>query len=274
LRGMDIGGERKVMDKGKIVSLEERIPKLKQHRKKKANRRLTFLLSLFLLLILTVVYFQSSLSQVRGIVVTGNHLVSKELVLEKISIEKGTNVWSVDRSKTEKELEKIPEIARAEVKLQLPNTVKVQVEEFGKAAYLINENRFYPILENGDLLDSRELDALPTDAPILIGFKEDPVLKEMVNELKNLPLEIKNSISEIVLSPKKTDPYHVSLYMNDGFEVSASIRTFSEKMVHYPSIVSQLEDSSKGVIDLEVGSYFREYETEGEPESNEDESES
>ncbi|RIW36323.1 cell division protein FtsQ [Bacillus salacetis] len=262
------------MDKGKIVSLEERIPKLKQHRKKKANRRLIFLLSLFLLLILTVVYFQSSLSQVKNIKVTGNHLVSKELVLGKISIAEGMNVWSVDRSKTEKELEKIPEISGAEVKLQLPNTVAVKIKEFEKAAYLINESRFYPILENGDRLDSRELSSLPTDAPILIGFKEDAVLKEMVTELKGLPAEIKNSISEIVLSPKKTDPYHVSLYMNDGYEVSASIRTFSEKMVHYPSIVSQLDESSKGVIDLEVGSYFREYDTEGEAGSNEDESES
>jgi cell division protein FtsQ len=262
------------MDKGKIVSLEERIPKLKQHRKKKANRRLTFLLSLFLLLILTVVYFQSSLSQVKDIVITGNHLVSKELVLEKISISKGTNVWSVDRSETERELKKVPEVSGAEVKLQLPNTVTIQVKEYEKAAYLISETRFYPILENGVLLDSRELASLPTDAPILIGFKEDDILKEMVTELKLLPSEIKNSISEIVLSPKKTDPYHVSLYMNDGYEVSASIRTFSEKMVHYPSIVSQLGESSKGVIDLEVGSYFREYDTEGEPGSNEDESES
>ncbi|EDL62700.1 cell division protein FtsQ/DivIB [Bacillus sp. SG-1] len=262
------------MDKGKIVSLEERIPKLKQHRKKKANRRLTFLLSLFLLLILTVVYFQSSLSQVKDITVTGNYLVSEEFILETISVEKGANVWSVDRSKTEQELEKIPEVSSAEVKLQLPNTVKVHLKEYEKAAYLINETRFYPILENGDLLDSRELDALPTDAPILIGFKEDNILKEMVDELKLLPSEIKNSISEIVLSPKKTDPYHVSLYMNDGFEVSASIRTFSEKMVHYPSIVSQLDESSKGVIDLEVGSFFRKYETEGEPEVDEDESES
>ncbi|WP_456271621.1 cell division protein FtsQ/DivIB [Bacillus sp. AK031] len=262
------------MDKGKIVSLEERIPKLKQHRKKKANRRLTFLLSLFLLLILAVVYFQSSLSQVKDIVITGNHLVSKESILNKITIEKGTSVWSVDRSQTKHELEKIPEISSAEVKLQLPNTVKVVVEEFEKAAYLINQTNFYPILENGDLLDSRDLNALPTDAPILIGFKEDQVLKDMVSELKGLPSEIKNSISEIVLAPKKTDPYHVSLFMNDGYEVSASIRTFSEKMVHYPSIVSQLNPSAKGVIDLEVGSYFREYETEGEPEGEEDESES
>jgi cell division protein FtsQ len=260
------------MDKGKIVSLEERIPKLKQHRKKKANRRLTFLLSLFLLLILAVVYFQSSLSQVKDIVITGNHLVSNDTVLNKITIEKGASVWSIDRSQTKQELEKIPEISSAEVKLKLPNTIKIVVEEFAKAAYLINETNFYPILENGDLLESRDLNTLPTDAPILIGFQEDQVLKDMVSELENIPSEIKNSISEIVLEPKKTDPYHVSLFMNDGYEVSASIRTFSEKMVHYPSIVSQLDPSAKGVIDLEVGSYFREYETEGEPEGEEDES--
>ncbi|MGM0844509.1 MAG: cell division protein FtsQ/DivIB [Bacillota bacterium] len=262
------------MDKGKIVSLEERIPKLKQHRKKKANRRLTFLLSLFLLLILTVVYFQSSLSQVKEIDLSGNQLVSDESILNNISIEEGMNVWSVDKSKTEIELEEIAEISGAEVRLQLPNTVKINIAEYEKAAYLINENQFFPILENGELLDSRALESLPTDAPILIAFKEDKILKEMVSELKTLPPEIKNSISEIVLSPKNTDPYHVSLYMNDGFEVSASIRTFSEKMIHYPSIVSQLDESTKGVIDLEVGSYFREYDKEGDSEGDEDESES
>lgn len=262
------------MDKGKIVSLEERIPKLKQHRKKKANRRLTFLLSLFLLLVLAVVYFQSSLSHVKEIVLSGNELVSDESILKEVSVEEGMNVWSVDRSKAEEELGAIAEIAGAEVKLKLPNTVTIHVDEFEKSAYLINESRFYPILENGELLDSRTLEALPTDAPILNGFKEDKILKEMVSELNNLPSEIKNSISEIVLAPKKTDQYHVSLYMNDGFEVSASIRTFSEKMVHYPSIVSQLDESAKGVIDLEVGSYFREYEKEGDPAADENESES
>jgi cell division protein FtsQ len=62
--------------------------------------------------------------------------------------------------------------------------------------------------------------------------------------------------------------------MNDGFEVRATLRTFSDKMVHYPSIISQLDPNKKGIIDLEVGSFFKAYESEGaEPSENEGEGE-
>ena len=79
--------------------------------------------------------------------------------------------------------------------------------------------------------------------------------------MKELPPEIVNIISEVHYTPKNTDKYHITLFMNDGFEVSATILTFSEKMVHYPSIVSQLDPKVKGVIDMEVGSFFKAYET-------------
>ena len=46
--------------------------------------------------------------------------------------------------------------------------------------------------------------------------------------------------------PKETDDYRISLFMNDGFEVSATLRSFSEKMIHYPSIISQLDPKHKG----------------------------
>jgi len=51
--------------------------------------------------------------------------------------------------------------------------------------------------------------------------------------------------------------------MNDGNEVSATIRTFAKKMSHYPSIIGQLDPNQKGIINLEVGSFFKSYESEG-----------
>jgi cell division protein FtsQ len=33
-------------------------------------------------------------------------------------------------------------------------------------------------------------------------------------------------------------------------------------MMHYPSIISQLDPNKKGIIDLEVGSYFKAFESE------------
>ncbi|WP_044337476.1 cell division protein FtsQ/DivIB [Rossellomorea aquimaris] len=260
------------MKKENVVSLEDRIPKLKQHRKKKANRRLLFLLSLFLLMILSVVYFQSPLSHVKEVVVHGNELVSNETVLQYSGIDSGMNLWSVNKDKTEEQLKKLPEVKNAKVKMSFPNSFEVHIQEYDKKAYLSKGNKFFVILENGEVLN-KGTESIPVDAPLLRGFEEDKVLVKMVEELGELPKEVQHLISEINLVPKKTDQYHLTLFMNDGFEVSATIRTFSEKMVHYPSIVSQLDPSVKGVIDLEVGSYFRAYETEGEQSDDEDEGE-
>ncbi|KSU62979.1 cell division protein FtsQ [[Bacillus] enclensis] len=249
------------MRKENVVSIEERIPKLKQHRKKKANRRLIFLLSLFLIMILSVIYFQSPLSHVKNIEVKGNELVPSETIISKSKIKQGMNVWSVNKKETSERLNKLPEIKNAKVKMSFPNSFVIEVDELGKKAYLLKDNKFQIILENGKVLN-KGTESIPVDAPLLRGFKEDKALKKMISELGELPKEVQHLISEINLTPKKTDQYHLTLFMNDGYEVSATIRTFSEKMEHYPSIVSQLDPSQKGVIDLEVGSYFRSYESE------------
>jgi cell division protein FtsQ len=261
------------MRKENVVSIEERIPKLKQHRKKKANRRLIFLLSLFLLMILSVIYFQSPLSHVKTIKVNGNELVSSETILSESKLKPGMNVWGVNKNETAERLTKLPEIKSAKVKLSFPNSFVIEVNELGKKAYLLKDNKFLIILENGKVLN-KGTESIPVDAPLLRGFKEDKTLKRMISELGELPKEVQHLISEINLVPKKTDQYHLTLFMNDGYEVSATIRTFSEKMEHYPSIVSQLDPSKKGVIDLEVGSYFRTYESERQDEEDDgDESE-
>ncbi|HAQ08638.1 MAG TPA: cell division protein FtsQ [Bacillus bacterium] len=250
------------MDKGKIVSIEDRIPKLKHQRRKKANRRLIMLLALFFILIASVVYFQSPLSKVRKISVSGNESYSYEQIVEKSEVSFQSNVWKISRKEIEEKLEKLQEIKNATVGVNLPNTVSIEIEEFSRLAYISSGKDFYPVLENGNILGEKQIDEIPVNAPILIGFEEGKVLDEMIDSLEVLPEVVINSISEIHSKPVKTDVFLIKLYMNDGFEVNATLRTFSEKMAHYPSIVSQLDPAKKGVIDLEVGSYFKAYEAE------------
>ena len=250
------------MDKGKIVSIEDRIPKLKHQRRKKANRRLIMLLALFFILIAGIIYFQSPLSKVKEITVSGNHSYTSEQIVEKSGLSLEFNIWKVNRGEIEKKLEKIEEIENATVNVKLPNTVGIKVEEYDRLAYISKGKSFYPVLENGHILWKKQIEEIPVNAPILIGFKEGKVLDEMLASLEELPEVVINSISEIHSKPVKTDKYLIKLYMNDGFEVNATLRTFSEKMAHYPSIVSQLDPEKKGVIDLEVGSYFKAYEAE------------
>lgn len=258
------------MEKGKVVSLEERIPKLKQQRRKKANRRLILLLLLFFSLIMFVVYFQSPLSHVNKIEVLGNSVYSSDELITVSELSSSINIWNVDEKRIEGKLKKLSQLKTAQVETIFPNTVKITVSEYKRIAYIMKEKSYLPVLENGKTLKAAEVLEIPSNAPILIGFSEGKALNGMIEELGKLKEEILNSISEIHYSPKETDSLRLTVYMNDGFEVSATLRSFSEKMAHYPSIVSQLDPNIKGVIDLEVGSYFKAYEEEGADEGEEE----
>lgn len=258
------------MEKGKIVTLEDRIPKLKQQRRKKANRRLIFLLFLFFSLIVVVAYVQSPLSHVKQIDVIGNEVYSDKEIIRNTGLSNKTNIWKVKNHVISEKLLELQEVQTASAKVIWPNSIVIKIKEHKRTAYLKKDKEFYPVLENGNILNNKKTSSLPINAPLLINFKEGSVLKEMVSELEKLPEEVINSISEIHYKPYKTDQFHIAVYMNDGFEVSATIRSFSEKMSHYPSIISQLDVHKKGVIDLEVGSYFKTYGKEGESKDEKD----
>ncbi|PLT28101.1 cell division protein FtsQ/DivIB [Peribacillus deserti] len=248
------------MEKGNIVSIEERIPKLKQIRKKKANKRLIMLLSFFFLLIGAVVYLQSPLSHIKDIRIQGNKYIASPQIEALSGLSKGDNIWEVDKEQVWRSLKRDPQIKSAKVSLAFPNHINIQVEEYRRIGYLSKESRYYPIIQSGELLKPLKKGDLPDYAPILVDFSKGDALSQLVLELSKLPPEILNSVSEIYNDPKKTDPYHLVIFMNDGFEVSATSRSLSDKLIHYPSIISQLNPKVKGVIDLEVGSYFKAYE--------------
>lgn len=255
------------MEERKIVSIEDRIPKLKQTRKKKANRRLIVYLTILFLLIATVVYLQSPLSDVREVVVKGQQHVSEEEIKEISKITNETNIWQVESDKIKKRLESHNEITFADVNRKFPSTVQIEVEEAERIGYVKENGEFRPILENGTELKSTS--PLPGgDAPILAGFNKPTYLKEMSQELKELPDSVSSLISEIHWEPKEDNPYQIRLYMTDGYQVLASIRTFSSKMPAYPSIVSQLDKGLEGIIHIDVGAYFEEF-TEAEQEQQE-----
>ncbi|KKI93735.1 cell division protein FtsQ [Bacillus sp. SA1-12] len=257
----------------KVVSLEDRIPKLQQQRKQKTNRRLISFLSVFFLLILLVIYFQSPLSKVASISVKGNKTVESEKIIELSGITTSSEFWSINSEQVVTSVKSLLQIKDVQVEKKLPNHIVLLVEEHDSIAYIERDGSYLPILENGDVLKDKQVSA-PADAPVLIDWENDKAIEVMIDELKKLSPGILNSISEIHHTPKKTDPWLIHLYMNDGYEVLASVRTFSEKMATYPDIISQLDENSRGIIHLEVGSYFESYEPlNAEEEENEGENE-
>lgn len=255
------------MDKDKIVTIEDRIPKLKTQRKQKTNRRLIVYLSLFFLLILMFVYFQSSFSDIKKISVRGNENITDEAIIKAGKIDPRSSFLNVSEDSIKKNILNMGEISSVEVHKSFYNHLIIQVKEFHRVAYLKEGGKFYPVLESGKRLESLNKGVLPSNAPIIMDWQDKELLKPMAAELGKLTQGIANRISEIHLDRKNKEDKKIILYMTDGYEVRSSITRFAKKMESYPSIVQQLGPHQKGVINMDVSTYFQEYGNEEAPKS-------
>lgn len=241
-----------------MISLEDRVPKLKNIRKKKARVQLIILLAIFFLLMLLIVYFNSSYSKISDFDIKGNQLVTEEELLQWSSEAKDELFITYSTSKLEAQILKHPEIKEVHVSRQLPNQLNIEVVENKKIAYMREkkESHFTPILETSDLLTKRQTND-PESLPILVGFTDQEVLKSLTIELVELPKEITNLISEI--HNTKEGQGRIHLYMNDGMKVVANIATLTKHLVHYPLYAEQFDPKVEGFLDIEVGSVFLPY---------------
>jgi cell division protein FtsQ len=258
------------LEKSKVVVLEERVPKLKQQRRQKANRKLIGYIAFFFMLILCIIYFQSPLSNVKHIEIKGNEHVSEEDILKLSGITNKTSFWKIDDESIVKKISSHPEIQTAKIQKRFPNKIILSVKERKRVAYILDKQKFLPLLENGKILTNIKQDIVPNDAPILVNWKKGDDIQEMASQLAELPAHVLNAISEIHHTPNSNDHYHVTVFMNDGFEVSATVHNFAKKMSLYPSIVNQLDPKVKGVIHLEVSNYFKTYPSDEKTEEGDD----
>ncbi|MGS2797590.1 cell division protein FtsQ/DivIB [Bacillus velezensis] len=245
-------------EREKIVSIEERIPKIKEQRKQKANRRLISFIVLFFMMVLIIVYLQMPISKVSSVTVSGNENVSVKEINALSDIHNGqTEFWSLNKKQTEEKIEQNKLVKKAELSKVFPNKVSIHIEEYKTIAYLQRHDVYYEVLENGTVLPN---EVTPDDAgPILVDWTNAKKRVKMAEQLDKLSGSLKQSISEIYYTPVKMDQDRIKLYMNDGYVVTASIKTFAGRMKTYPSIVSQLDGGKKGIIHLEVATYFEEF---------------
>lgn len=250
------------MEDKKIISLEERMPVFRKRRRKKMNRILIVYISVFFLLALGILYFQSSLSEVKKIEITGAYSIDKATLQEWSGIKIGSNIWNVNRNDVEKALKKNTNLFKTvDVSRKFPTTIAISIQERQKVALLKTEDGFETLLENGEALRGWQVSIENVDGPVLIDWTIGTHLDDLIEQLHKVPESVLKSISEI----HPMDPQNISnalrIYMMDGYEVRASIVDFSEKMRLYPSIVSTLKKNQKGYIDLNVGAFFKEYES-------------
>lgn len=244
------------MDEKKVISIEDRIPKLKEARKKKANRMLMYYLSILFVLILIVIYLQSPLSNVKTVHIEGNKYISDEEMLKLTEINDKTNIWEVSSGKLADKIRVEPLIKEVSVSRKLPQTVEVVVEEYPIVGFMESENNHLILLPNGETITMENNQIDLADAPLLKGFDDAKLREQMAKELSITDEEIFHLISEVILQESESTQTKILLYMNDGFMVDTTVRQFAQKMQDYPSIVAQIDEGETGIIHMGVGTYF------------------
>lgn len=242
----------------KVIDIEERIPSMRERRRRKANRKFFFIVGLFVIALLTVLYFQSSLSKIENVQIEGAHLYDKNYYLEASDLQPGDKLWGFTKSEVKNKLEEIEGVQLVDVARKWFRSVAISVTEWNPIAYLEVEGKYSILLESGEVLKQEEL-VITEDAPVLNGFTDNKLQKQMTTQLTRMENNSYQLISEIIYTGTKDSPDSITVFMNDGYEIKALLPTFAEKMMYYSEIVAQLTNEEKGVIDMEVGTFFTPY---------------
>lgn len=245
----------------KVIDITERVPAMKKRRKRRSNFKFLALVTAFLLIIIILLYFQLPYSDIKKIEVNGAQLKEATFYIEQSKLNIDDSLWGFKISEVEQAIAEHEWVKSVHVKRKFLNHVEIKIDEWQKVAYISKDGEFYPMLDNGIIFNEPNA-IVPIDAPIFLKFEDEPIRKKLLKQLALLKPEVLSLISQINANPTNADPYSITLYMNDGYEVRADANTLAEKLNYYPSIIAQIENDEtfeKGIVDIEVGSYYRPY---------------
>ena len=140
-----------------------------------------------------------------------------------------------------------------------PTTFKVQVEEYQVFGYYVTEEDHYPILENGEVVETPvAADQLPKTY-LAVRFSDRELVRQFVKQLGKIPSSVRDKIESVDLTPSKVTKDLVTLTMKDGTKVLVPVSQIKRKLPYYNQIRKLIEDDS--VIDMEAGIYSYNAET-------------
>lgn len=237
----------------KVIDIEERIPSMREKRRKKTNKKFLLIIAIFIIALLLLLYFQSSFSKVGEIDVKGAHLHNADYYIEKSGISSGIGYWSFTTSMVKDKISSVDGVKEVSVSRSLLRDIEISITEWKTVAYIENKGEYSLLLENGDIFSSEQINA---NIPILNHVDDASIRKKITSQLLKMDNEVLSVISEIIYTGSEDDQDTITVYMDDGYEVHAIIQTFADNMEFYPEITSQLEGLEKGIIDMEVGTFF------------------
>lgn len=190
----------------------------KKNRKKKRRKRR--LMILFILLAVGFLYFNSDMSKVKSLEVSGNVFYTKEEVLKKAQLSYNTRYIVIPKMYIEWKLEQDTFIEDVRVHKDMNGAISIEIQEKAMIGYLVEDGKNYVVMSDGHkvLLDKENLSSM-LNLPSIDGFKDEE-LKKLAKAFSMQKQEVKpeiiHMISEIVPYATSYDPHMVKIIMQDG----------------------------------------------------------
>ncbi|MGO0062061.1 cell division protein FtsQ/DivIB [Brevibacillus fluminis] len=240
---------------------EERIPQIKkQQPKRKANRRLLTLLTVFFLAILIVLFVRSPYSKVTLIQVKGNEIYSSQQVITASGLTIGMQFLNVWQSSVQEGMAQLPGVKEVTVERQFPGVIVLNVVEHRRVAFYFSpDGKQSLLLENGQVLPEPRPGERVVDRPLVRSWNSQPLLVSLAKSLSQLPVALLAEISDISLTPTAFDKERITMYMRDGNEVRTIIHLIESRLPWYPSIAKELPKDEKGVVFMLESTWFSKY---------------
>ncbi len=239
---------------------EPYLPQFRRKVYKKKGEKLLFFIFLFFLLLAIIIYFNSSISRITNIKVTGLTLLSEKEIYSTADIHKNMLYLFTSSSSIKKKLLGIKEIKDVEIIKEFPGQLFIHVTENKPIAFFRDANdKWIPILENG--LFYKGENKFYIDGPLITKWDDEDKLNQLVTELIKVKPNVLHEVSEIRELPVKEDPNRVILYMKQGYIVHISLVDFSKRLNLYPTILENLmsRNTKKGDIYLLESIRFEEF---------------
>ncbi|MBB4824019.1 cell division protein FtsQ [Sporosarcina luteola] len=237
----------------KVIDIQDRIPSMREKRRRKTNKKFIFILAVFCIALLFLLYFQSPISKIGTIKVKGALLQNENSYIEKSGIQPDGSLWGFKLHEVQETLEGLEGVQKVSISRKWFNDVVISITEWKVVAYTEEKGQYNLLLENGNTFHGQ---TTKPNVPILSNVKDTKDAQRIIKQLLKMDKNVFQLISEIISIGDEVDPDSLIVYMDDGYEVHADIPSFAEKMDYYPEITAQLSGYEKGIIDMEVGTFF------------------
>ena len=200
------------------------------------------------------IYFLSPLSTQKVIEFSGNKAVDQQKLYEKSRIieEDYTLTTFLHTSVYEQNMKTAsPWIKEVHMNYQFPVTFKVNVVEHKVVAYYVTGEDHYPVLENGEVVETVTPASDLPSSYISLKFSDRELVRQFVQEMKSISSSITDKIVSVDLTPSKVTKDLVTITMKNDNKILVPVSQITRKLPYYKAISKQLDDDS--TIDMEAG---------------------